>query len=51
MGNAKEIDHKLLDEKPYDLQEIRNKKMEVVKIRSRVRWISDGEKVTKYFCN
>ena len=25
--------------------------MEGVKIRSRVRWISDGEKVTKYFCN
>ena len=22
-----------------------------VKIRSRVRWISDGEKETKYFCN
>ena len=22
-----------------------------VKIRSRLRWISDGEKVTQYFCN
>ena len=25
--------------------------MEGVKISSRVRWISDGEKATKYFCN
>ena len=25
--------------------------MEGVKIRSRVRWISDGEKATRYFCN
>ena len=25
--------------------------MEGVKIRSKVRWISDGEKATKYFCN
>ena len=51
LEKAKEIDHKLLDKKRNDLQEIRNKKMEGVKIRSRVRWISDGEKVTKYFCN
>ena len=25
--------------------------MEGVKIRSRARWICDGEKVSKYFCN
>ena len=25
--------------------------MEGVKIRSRVRWISDGEKATKYYYN
>ena len=25
--------------------------MEGVKIRSKARWINDGEKVTKYFCN
>ena len=51
LGKAKEINFELLDKKRNDLQEIRNKKMEGVKIRSRVRWISDGEKVTKYFCN
>ena len=51
LEKAKEINFELLDEKRNDLQEIRNKNMEGVKIRSRVRWISDGEKVTKYFCN
>ena len=51
LEKAKEINFELLDKKRNDLQEIRNKKMEGVKIRSRVRWISDGEKVTKYFCN
>lgn len=25
--------------------------MEGVKIRFRAKWISEGEKVTKYFCN
>ena len=51
LEKAKEINCELLDKKRNDLQEIRNKKMEGVKTRSRVRWISDGEKVTKYFCN
>ena len=37
--------------KRNELQVIRNKKMEGVKIRSRVRWISDGEQAIKYFCN
>ena len=25
--------------------------MEGVKIRSRAKWVSEGEKMTKYFCN
>ena len=45
------INFELLDKKRNELQDIRNKKMEGVKLRSRVRWISDGEKATKYFCN
>ena len=34
-----------------ELQEIRDKRMEGVTIRSRVKWINEGEKVSKYFCN
>ena len=33
-----------------DLITLREKKMEGVLLRSRARWIMDGEKVTKYFC-
>lgn len=33
-----------------DLITLREKKMEGVLLRSRARWIVDGEKVTKYFC-
>ena len=33
------------------LQEIRNKKMEGIAIRSKVKWLQDGEKVSYYFCN
>jgi hypothetical protein len=29
---------------------LREKRMEGVLLRSRARWIADGEKVTKYFC-
>ena len=41
----------LLREKQKELLEIRQKKLEGVKIRSRARWVEDGEKVSKYFCN
>ena len=51
LEKANNINHELLQRKRNELQDIRNKKMEGVKIRSRARWISDGEKVTKYFCN
>ena len=33
------------------LEKIREKKMEGVLLRSRSRWVAEGEKVTKYFCN
>ena len=35
---------------PEELVAIRDKRMEGVLLRSRVRWIADGEKITKYFC-
>ncbi len=34
-----------------DLIVLREKKMEGVLLRSRARWIADGEKVTSYFCS
>lgn len=44
-------DHSLLEKKQDELLKLRQKKMEGVKIRSRARWICEGEKATKYFCN
>lgn len=38
-------------EKKQELVELRKKKLEGSFIRSRTKWISDGEKLTKYFCN
>ena len=40
-----------LKEKQKELIDIRQKKLEGVKVRSRARWVEDGEKVSKYFCN
>ena len=34
-----------------DLIELREKRMKGVLLRSRARWVTDGEKITKYFCN
>ena len=41
----------VLQEKKNELLEIRKKKIEGLFIRSRAKWIDQGEKVTKYFCN
>ena len=40
-----------IDAKKLELQNLRNKIMEGVLIRSRARWINEGEKPTQYFCN
>ena len=34
-----------------ELEEIRKKKAEGIAVRSRVRWLQEGEKVSAYFCN
>ena len=39
-----------LEEKKNRLQEIREKKIKGMMIRSRLQWIQDGEKPSKYFC-
>ena len=33
------------------LEQLRNKKIEGITVRSRVNWIHEGEKPTRYFCN
>ena len=51
LGNStNNIDFDLLDEKK-ELENIRKKKMEGILIRSRTKWIDEGEKSNKYFCN
>ena len=39
-----------LEKDKQELVAIRDKRMEGVLLRSRARWIADGEKITKYFC-
>ena len=46
-----DIDYDLLDSKKAELLDLRKKKMEGVFIRSKAKWIQEGEKPTKYFCN
>ena len=41
----------LLKEKNTELIKIREKRVEGIVLRSRARWIADGEKISKYFCN
>lgn len=42
---------KLIEEKQTELKNIRNHKLRGNYIRSRVKWIEEGEKPSKYFCN
>lgn len=45
------LNHDDLKAKNKKLEDLRQKKMEGVKLRSKAKWIDEGEKVTKYFCN
>ena len=49
--NFDETKTDMLKEKQRELLEIRQKKLEGVKIRAKARWIEEGEKPSKYFCN
>lgn len=44
-------DIKTLNEINQELITLREKKMEGVLLRSKARWVADGEKITKYFCS
>ena len=45
------VDLNLLENKKRQLQNIREERMEGTKIRSRVEWLGQGEKPTKYFAS
>ena len=49
--NYNEESLKILEEKQKSLEEIRYQKLKGYYIRSRARWIEEGEKPTKCFCN
>ena len=40
-----------LEKSKADLISVREKRMEGVLLRSRTRWITEGEKITNYFCS
>ena len=40
-----------LENKKRELKEIREQKMEGILLRCKARWITDGEKISKYFCS
>ena len=45
------INHNELENKHTELKKIRQRKLEGVRIRSKAKWVDEGEKVTNYFCN
>ena len=49
--NKTEDDMIILSQKKNDLQMLRERKIEGIILRAKARWASQGEKVTKYFCN
>ena len=40
-----------LETKKHELEELRKEKFKGYYVRSRAKWIEEGEKPTKYFCN
>ena len=51
LENQPNTDETILDNKKQELLELRNKKMQGVLMRSRAKWIAEGEKPSKYFCS
>ena len=49
--NKTELDLDNLKAVNENLVDIRQKKMEGVLLRSRVRWVGEEDKITKYFCS
>ena len=49
--NVTDDNVKLLEDKLNQLQEIRAIKIQGMAVRSKVRWMTEGEKTSKYFCS
>ena len=45
------INHNELENKRTELKKLKQRKLEGVRIRSKAKWVDEGEKVTNYFCN
>ena len=50
-GSYSEEIHNELTKLKSELEEIRQIQIEGTKIKTRARWIEEGEKTTKYFCS
>ena len=49
--NVTDDNVKLLEDKLNQLQEIRAIKIQGMAVRSKVRWMTEGEKTSKHFCS
>ena len=49
LENSQDPDLELIETKKEELQNVRKEKLNVIIIRSRVKWAEEGEKPTKYF--
>ena len=51
LEKKEDIDLEKITELKRTLQNIREKKLKGMLIRSRAKWVEQGEKASKYFCN
>ena len=51
LENIENLDFDTINSKRKELESLRRKIMEGVYIRSRARWIEEGERITNYFCS
>ena len=51
LEKVENLDFETIQTKRKELESLRQKKMEGVYIRSRAKWIDEGERITNYFCN
>ena len=51
LENSDDLDVSIINLKKTELEHLRQKKMEGIYVRSRAKWITDGERISNYFCN